>query len=126
MQTVSSYNHLLSACADDRLGWTADGGRARFLYLLVYFCLFVFNACATFAERLSFYWLARRASQNLHAFLLAKVFRLPQSFFDATPSGRVLGRFSRDVEVLDNQLPMSLNQTMGVQAAARLSLRLRC
>lgn len=45
--------------------------------------------------------------------MLGKVLRLPQSFFDTTPSGRVINRFSRDTEVLDTLLPTSLVQAIG-------------
>ena len=32
------------------------------------------------------------------------------AFFDVTPLGRILNRFSRDVEVVDNELSSSLSQ----------------
>ena len=44
------------------------------------------------------------AAASLHARLLARVMRLPMSFFDAQPAGRLLNRFSRDMEALDTQL----------------------
>lgn len=37
--------------------------------------------------------------------LLDRVIRLPSHFFDTTPLGRILQRFSRDVEVVDSKLP---------------------
>lgn len=51
-----------------------------------------------------------RAAVNLHNALLDKVLRLPVSFFDTNPSGRVLNRFTRDTEVMDSVLPLSLEQ----------------
>lgn len=36
--------------------------------------------------------------------LLKKVLRLPMSFFDSQPVGRLINRFSRDVEALDVKL----------------------
>ncbi|KAG5674807.1 hypothetical protein PVAND_004755 [Polypedilum vanderplanki] len=47
------------------------------------------------------------AAQKLHTVLVKNLFRLPILFFDTTPLGRVLNRVSKDVDVLDNQLPHS-------------------
>ena len=46
-----------------------------------------------------------RASSALHIRLIGDVLRLPMVFFDTTPVGRLLNRFSKDVDVLDNTLP---------------------
>ncbi|XP_050076525.1 multidrug resistance-associated protein 1 isoform X4 [Anopheles maculipalpis] len=51
-----------------------------------------------------------RAAKQLHATLLQAVLRLPIAFFDITPTGRVLGRFSKDVDVLDNTLPITVSE----------------
>lgn len=48
------------------------------------------------------------ASVKLHKTMLQRVFKSPMEFFDRTPVGRILSRFSKDVEVVDNQLPQSL------------------
>lgn len=46
-----------------------------------------------------------RAASVLHVRLISDVLRLPMVFFDTTPLGRLLNRFSKDVDVLDNTLP---------------------
>ncbi|KAJ0394967.1 hypothetical protein ATCC90586_009459 [Pythium insidiosum] len=47
-----------------------------------------------------------RAVQTLHAVYLRKVMYAPvPTFFDVTPVGRILNRFSRDLDQLDNPLP---------------------
>jgi ABC-type multidrug transport system fused ATPase/permease subunit len=48
------------------------------------------------------------ASEILHALLLCNILRCPIAFFDVTPVGRVLNRFSKDVDIMDNVLPMTL------------------
>lgn len=41
----------------------------------------------------------------MHKIMLSGIIRAPLQFFDSTPTGRVLARFSKDVEVLDATLP---------------------
>lgn len=45
------------------------------------------------------------AAREMHVLLLTSVFRWPMELFDVTPTGRVLNRFSKDVDVIDNVLP---------------------
>lgn len=45
-----------------------------------------------------------RASYVLHKHILTNVLRLPLAFFETTPIGRVLSRFSKDMDVVDNPL----------------------
>ena len=47
------------------------------------------------------------AARILHSEMLDNVLKLPQSFFDTTPMGRIINRFSKDIYVLDDQLPRS-------------------
>lgn len=45
-----------------------------------------------------------QAARLLHQALLRNKMRSPQSFFDTTPSGRILNRFSKDIYVIDEVL----------------------
>lgn len=45
------------------------------------------------------------AAAAMHNIMLSGILRAPLQFLDSTPSGRVLARFSRDVEVLDAEIP---------------------
>ncbi|XP_074103395.1 multidrug-Resistance like Protein 1 isoform X2 [Cotesia typhae] len=49
-----------------------------------------------------------QSSKQLHSELLFGILRLPIGFFDTTPSGRLLNRFGKDVDVIDNALPATL------------------
>ncbi|KAF9361016.1 Multidrug resistance-associated protein 1 [Mortierella sp. AD094] len=49
-----------------------------------------------------------RGARTLYARLLERVLRMPMSFFDTTPMGRIINRFSSDVAAIDSQIPESL------------------
>ncbi|XP_062901713.1 multidrug resistance-associated protein 5 isoform X3 [Mobula hypostoma] len=47
-----------------------------------------------------------RASSRLHDELFRKILRVPMKFFDITPTGRILNRFSKDMDEVDTRLPL--------------------
>lgn len=47
-----------------------------------------------------------KASRSLHNSLLTGILRFPMRFFDSTPTGRLLNRFSKDTQQMDLTLPM--------------------
>ena len=49
------------------------------------------------------------ASTLIHNRLLVNVLRLPMAFFDTTPSGRILNRFSKDIYTVDELIPRSIS-----------------
>ena len=56
----------------------------------------------------------RLGSLSLHAALLTSVSRATTAFFDTTPLGRILNRFAKDIDQIDNDLPMDFLGMMGV------------
>ena len=54
------------------------------------------------------YYFCLRASQRLHDAAIEAVLRAKVEFFDVNPWGRILNRFSADVGIADDQLPLTL------------------
>jgi ATP-binding cassette subfamily C (CFTR/MRP) protein 1 len=49
-----------------------------------------------------------RAASEVQKRMMAAVLRAPMSYFDTTPTGQIINRFSRDQDVMDSLLPTSL------------------
>lgn len=50
-----------------------------------------------------------KAAHTTHLNMLHAILRAPQAFFEATPSGRVLNRFSKDVDTIDSLIPENID-----------------
>ncbi|XP_062832445.1 ATP-binding cassette sub-family C member 2 [Anolis carolinensis] len=93
-----------TAIRDTRVGVYGALGISQGLFLLA--------ACMLSAHG------AVRASRVLHKHLLSNILRVPMSFFDTTPTGRIINRFAKDIFTVDEAIPMSfrswLNCFLGI------------
>ncbi|XP_053672165.1 multidrug resistance-associated protein 1 [Anopheles nili] len=81
----------------------------RDMYLGVYGAFGAGQVLSTFLSTLFLYIGALEASKTLHRTLLRSVVGAPlTSFFDITPIGRILNRFSKDIDTTDSDLPATL------------------
>ncbi|KAJ5980294.1 hypothetical protein N7481_007592 [Penicillium waksmanii] len=86
--------------------WTSDKypGLSMGQYIGVYaglggsvvVCMFVFSTYMTTC--------GTNASRTMLQRAMTRVLRAPMSFFDTTPLGRITNRFSKDIQVMDNEL----------------------
>ncbi|PWA42410.1 ABC transporter C family member 13 [Artemisia annua] len=76
----------------------------------VVLCIFCSaNSILTLVRAFSFAYGGLRAAIHVHNNLLKKLVDAPVSFFDQTPSGRILNRLSSDLYTIDDSLPFILN-----------------
>lgn len=62
------------------------------------------------------------AASYLHNGLLTRIMGATQHFFDTTPKGRILSRFSCDIYTLDTVMPLKIKQII----VATFRVRYKC
>jgi ABC-type multidrug transport system fused ATPase/permease subunit len=85
--------------------WTSDKyGLSTGVYIGIYAALGFVQAILMFAFSLLLSIYGTNSSKVMLRDAVTRVLRAPMSFFDTTPLGRITNRFSRDVDVMDNNL----------------------
>ncbi|RXM29291.1 Multidrug resistance-associated protein 5 [Acipenser ruthenus] len=74
-------------------------------YAGIYTLSMVLMLLLKFVRGIAFVKGTLRASTRLHDALFRKILRSPMKFFDTTPAGRILNRFSKDMDEVDTRLP---------------------
>ena len=118
--TKAFLDYWLSWWAENKFGWNSKQ------YLGIYFAIFLVNGIAIFFRSIVLYFFCVRAAKNLHNKLLGRVLKMPMSFFDTTPSGRIINRFSRDTETIDSVLPGIVVQFLGCISNIITTLAIIC
>ncbi|XP_029800372.1 multidrug resistance-associated protein 7 isoform X3 [Suricata suricatta] len=78
-------------------------------YLTIYATIAGVNSLCTLLRAVLFAAGTLQAAATLHRRLLRRVLMAPVTFFESTPAGRVINRFSSDVACADDSLPFMLN-----------------
>ncbi|XP_077285786.1 multidrug-Resistance like Protein 1 isoform X3 [Arctopsyche grandis] len=81
----------------------------RDMYLGVYGALGIGQALVSFFGDLAPLLGCWMAAKLMHDVMLNGIMKAPLNFFDTTPSGRILARFSKDIDVLDTSLPREIS-----------------
>ena len=74
----------------------------------IYAALGVAQAITLFFMGCCFAMLTYFSSQRLHKWSIQSVLHAPMSFFETTPLGRIMNRFSKDIDTIDNTLGESI------------------
>ena len=82
-------------------------------YLGIYSALSIISSLGVLVRSVALLFGSLRSSKNLHAAMLENVCRAPMSFFDTTPLGRVVNRFSKDIYTVDEVLPNIIGMWLG-------------
>jgi ATP-binding cassette subfamily C (CFTR/MRP) protein 1 len=90
-------------------------------YLALYGGMGIFTSLLTFIRDLSLLGSGMRLSYKIHGLALERVLAAPMSFFDTTPLGRMLSRFSKDQENVDNNMFLVLAQFIQGMVSAALT-----
>ncbi|KAJ4480031.1 ABC transporter [Lentinula aciculospora] len=96
----------------EELKWNQSEG----FYMGVYAGLGVAQATAMFLMGTTFALLTYFASQRLHKAAIERVMRAPMSFFETTPLGRIMNRFAKDIDTIDNLLGDALRMLAGTMS----------
>ena len=103
--------------------WSSQDSNDRiYMYLGVYTALGVCYSLFVISQSIVTYVTCGiKAATTLHEGLLQNVMRAPMSFFDTTPLGRIINRFSKDQNTIDETLPRTfqayfrtLSQVFGI------------
>ncbi|XP_062999456.1 multidrug resistance-associated protein 1-like [Elgaria multicarinata webbii] len=112
-------NHVASLASNYWLSlWTDDpviNGTQQHtdLRLSVYGALGMSQGVAVFGYSMAVSMGGIFASRRLHVDLLHNVLRCPIRFFERTPSGNLVNRFSKEIDTIDSMLPQIIKMFMG-------------
>lgn len=92
-------------------------------YIGIYFAFGVGSAALVVVQTLILWiFCSIEASRKLHERMAFAIFRSPMSFFETTPAGRILNRFSSDIYRVDEVLARTFNMLFVNSARAGFTL----
>ncbi|GAM86695.1 hypothetical protein ANO11243_047140 [Dothideomycetidae sp. 11243] len=92
-------------------------------YIGIYFAFGFGSALAVVVQTLILWiFCSIEASRKLHERMAYAIFRSPMSFFETTPAGRILNRFSSDIYKVDEVLARTFNMLFVNSAKALFTL----
>lgn len=101
--------------------WSAAKHAPAMLFILGFSALCAAVVVVTFARTLIVSLRGLSVARHLHASMVGAILRSPLSFFETTPAGRILNRFSTDIRRLERELP-SMFLEFGTSLASMLTI----
>lgn len=83
-------------------------------YLAIYALISISASLAHILQTIVLYFGSLRAARLLYKKLLMAVVRAPLRFFDTTPVGRIMNRFSNDFETVDSSIANNFSQLLSL------------
>ncbi|KAM8974245.1 ATP-binding cassette sub-family C member 9 isoform 2-T2 [Pelodytes ibericus] len=87
---------------------TINEQESRTFNVVVFTILSAMGIILCLVTSLTVEWMGLTAATNLHDNLLKKIILAPIRFFDTTPLGLILNRFSADTNIIDQHIPPTL------------------
>jgi ABC-type multidrug transport system fused ATPase/permease subunit len=104
-------SQLLMLMTDYWLRWWAEeelGDQSKSIYFYGYGALAFACVVMGYSRARQFFYFTLRASTHLHNSCFHSVLHTPLTFFNANPTGRILNRFAKDINQIDELFPMVL------------------
>jgi len=103
--------------------WT-ESGKSDNKYIMIYLIWNIGQVLFTLLYAIFMAAAGIRAARIIHRDAISRILKAPISFFDTTPLGRIINRFSKDQDTLDSQLFRTLQMFFNNFAATVVTLGL--
>ncbi|KAM9999110.1 hypothetical protein ACTFIZ_002674 [Dictyostelium cf. discoideum] len=115
-QTESSERRESISLGEEPNGLTDDQN------LGIYIGVGMASIAITVVRTFSFFEYAVHAAHSIHHELFNALLKKPMSFFDQTPLGRIINRFTRDLDIVDNLIATSIAQFFNLMLSVLATL----
>ncbi|XBW35547.1 hypothetical protein QEN19_001122 [Hanseniaspora menglaensis] len=88
--------------------------RTSAFYIGIYILLAFSSMITMFLSSATTFLFGLNASKTLHNAASKRILHVPMSYIDTTPVGTIINRFSKDIDLLDNEIPMNIYFTMNL------------
>ncbi|XP_021347493.1 multidrug resistance-associated protein 7-like isoform X2 [Mizuhopecten yessoensis] len=96
----------------DTTGTVTLGQPSLAYYMIVFVCLASVYSLSAVTRELLFVYGGMSVAKTMHTNLLKTILKAPMSFYDVTPVGRILNRFSSDMDTIDDTISSTINMSI--------------